>query len=342
MESNKAVVVRKFGSYDALKVEQFRLPPLGDKVEVKVEYGGVNFADLYTRQGLMHNKELPFVLGMECVGTVSAIGEARTDLKVGQRVICYDYHCGMYREAVRVSPDKCYPLPDHISTEEGAGVFVNYLTAYFSLIELGNLKKDETVLILSCGGGVGWAATQLAKNIQGVTVVGTTGPEKHAEVQSNGVDVTLTLDDSFEGEVVKACPNGFDVILTNHAGAIYNFLQTRLKPLGRVVLIGANNMIQNDHKLSLFTFFKSWMATKNVRLIDLIMNNRVVTGLHLGTLIEKDGQKVRDALEKIFKMFEEGKLKVKIHSVHPMENVVEASRLLAERKNVGKVLICMK
>lgn len=67
-------------------------------------------------------------------------------------MICYDYHCGMYREAVRVSPDKCYPLPDHISTEEGAGVFVNYLTAYFSLIELGNLKKDETVLILSCGG----------------------------------------------------------------------------------------------------------------------------------------------------------------------------------------------
>jgi hypothetical protein len=64
------------------QVEQFRLPPLGDKVEVKVEYGGVNFADLYTRQGLMHNKELPFVLGMECVGTVSAIGEARTDLKV--------------------------------------------------------------------------------------------------------------------------------------------------------------------------------------------------------------------------------------------------------------------
>lgn len=74
---------------------------------------------------------------------------------MGQRVICYDYHCGMYRDVLRVAPDKVYPLPDYISWEEGAAIFVNYLTAYFSIIELGNLRKNETVLVLSCGGEFG-------------------------------------------------------------------------------------------------------------------------------------------------------------------------------------------
>ncbi|XP_044252656.1 synaptic vesicle membrane protein VAT-1 homolog isoform X2 [Tribolium madens] len=342
METSKAIVVKKFGSYDVLSVEQFGLPPLAGNVEVKVEYGGVNFADLYTRQGLMHNKKLPFVLGMECVGTVAAIGAENTHLKVGQRVICYDYHCGMYRDVIRVTPDKCYPLPDHLTWEEGAALFVNYLTAYFSIIELGNLRQNETVLILSCGGGVGWAATQLAKTITGVTVVGTTAPFKHPQVKENGVDVTLTLDENFQKEITKECPQGFDLILSNYAGPLYGFLQTLLKPLGRIVLIGANNLIQNEQKLSVFTLLKGWLTTKNVQLEELITHNRVAAGLHLGTLIEKDAGRVRNALGKIFKMVEEKKLKVKIDSVHPMEKIVEATKLLAERKNVGKVLISMK
>ncbi|XP_064213648.1 synaptic vesicle membrane protein VAT-1 homolog [Tribolium castaneum] len=342
METSRAIVVKKFGSYDVLSVEHFALPPLEGNVEVKVEYGGVNFADLYTRQGLMHNKKLPFVLGMECVGTIVKIGAENTQLKVGQHVICYDYHCGMYRDVVRVTPDKCYPLPDHVTWEEGAAIFVNYLTAYFSIIELGNLRQNETVLILSCGGGVGWAGTQLAKTVPGVTVVGTTAPFKHPEVKANGVDITLTLDENFQKEITKECPQGFDLILSNYAGPLYGFLKTLLKPLGRIVLIGANNLIQNEQKLSIFTLLKGWLTTKNVDLEELITRNRVAAGLHLGTLIEKDPGRVRDALGVIFKMMEEKKLKVKIDSVHPMEKIVDATKLLAERKNVGKVLISMK
>ncbi|XP_063904058.1 synaptic vesicle membrane protein VAT-1 homolog [Zophobas morio] len=342
METSKAVVVKKFGNYDVLSVEQFEQPALDGRIEVKVEYGGVNFADLYTRQGLMYQKKLPFVLGMECVGTITAVGVESTDLQVGQRVICYDYHCGMYRDVLRVAPDKIYPLPDYITFEQGAAIFVNYLTAYFSIIELGNLKQNQTVLIISCGGGVGWAATQLSKNIDGVTVVGTTSPEKYPEVQKNGVDKTLTLDSDCEKNLAQMCPGGFDLILSTYAGPLYGFLETQLKPLGRIVLIGANNLIQNENKLSVLTFLKGWWTTKNVRLEDLIVYNRVAAGLHLGTLIDKDPERVRDALRKIFEMVKEEKLRVKIHEVLPMERVVEATKLLAQRKNVGKVLISMR
>lgn len=67
-------------------------------------------------------------------------------------MICYDYNGGMYRDIIRVSPDKCYPLPDFVDFKTGAAIFVNYLTAYFALIGLGNLKEREKVLILSCAG----------------------------------------------------------------------------------------------------------------------------------------------------------------------------------------------
>nr|XP_023026008.1 synaptic vesicle membrane protein VAT-1 homolog [Leptinotarsa decemlineata] len=150
----KSVVVKEFGGYESLIVEDLILPSLDGKIEVLVKYGGLNFADLYTRQGLMVDKPLPFILGMECTGIITAIGPnlRNTDFKVGQAVVCYDHNGGMFRTKVRVEPTKCFPLPDFINFKIGAAVFVNYITAYFSLISQGNLKEGETVLILSCTG----------------------------------------------------------------------------------------------------------------------------------------------------------------------------------------------
>lgn len=161
-------------------------------------------------------------------------------------------------------------------------------------------------------------------------------------MKQNGVDITLTLDENFEQNILKEYPKGFDLIISNYAGPLYTFLESLLKPLGRIVLIGANNLIQNEKKLSFFTKLKGWWSTKNVYLEDLIVHNRVAAGLHLGTLIEENPKKVREALKKIFVLLEENKLMVKIHSVVPMYDIVEAMKLLAERKNVGKVLISMK
>lgn len=71
---------------------------------------------------------------------------------MGQKVLCYDYKGGMYRETVRVDPKHCFPVPDHVNSETAASIFVNYLTAYFAVYELGNLRKDQRVLIMSCAG----------------------------------------------------------------------------------------------------------------------------------------------------------------------------------------------
>lgn len=86
---------------------------------------------------------------------------------------------------------------------------------------------------------------------------------------------------------------------------------------------------------------KFWWQTKNLKLLDLIMHNRVICGVHLGTLIEKDSSKVRMYLAKIFDLLREGKIKPKIDSVWTMDEIVDATKVLAERRNVGKVLLAV-
>ncbi|KAG5894467.1 hypothetical protein JTB14_032496 [Gonioctena quinquepunctata] len=234
--------------------------------------------------------------------------------QVGQRIICYDYTGGMYRDTLHITADKCFPLPDYINSRVGVAIFVNYLTAYFSLMSLGNLREGEKVLILSCAGGVGSAATQIAKGlIEDVAVFGVGSKIKENFAIENGVDVFFS-NETFNDEVKS---HRFDLILTNEAGSTFSFLQDLLSPLGRIILIGANNIIQNEQKLSIFTLLKSWWSMKNISPASLISSNRAVAGLHLGTLLEKNPTKVRNILGLIFDQINNGKLKPVIHSVWP-------------------------
>lgn len=92
-------------------------------------------------------------------------------LQVGQRVICYNVNGGIFREIVRLPPEHLFPIPEDIATKTAATIFVNYITAYFALFHSASIKPNDEILIESCAGGVGWAATQLAKTVQGVKVI---------------------------------------------------------------------------------------------------------------------------------------------------------------------------
>lgn len=95
----------------------------------------------------------------------------------------------------------------------------------------------------------------------------------------------------------------------------------------------------NEKKLTTFDLLKLWWNTKNFNPLELVMNNRTVSGLHMAVLLENEPTKVRAALNEIFELLRQGKIKPKIHSELKMDEIVEASKILAERKNVGKVLI---
>ncbi|KAJ9594163.1 hypothetical protein L9F63_014419, partial [Diploptera punctata] len=282
-------------------VQQWPLRALGaDDVEVTVAMCGMNFADLYTRQGLLRERQPPFALGMECAGHVTKVGDNVTHIKVGDRVLCYQHTGDLFREHVVVASSQCFVLP-----------------------------SGQSILIHSCAGGVGWAATQLAHSVGSVTIYGTCSPGKRDAVIQNGVTHPLSHD-TYEAELLKLSPQGVDVVIDNKSGSHFSTSQQLLKPLGRAVLIGINSVITGDQKLGLWSMMKMWWKTKSVTPTDLIMHSRVVAGLHLGLLMEKQPDRIQTAMNQIFHLYEKGKIKPQIDSIWPLEKVTEASKVLAE------------
>ncbi|XP_066994720.2 synaptic vesicle membrane protein VAT-1 homolog [Anabrus simplex] len=336
----KSVVLTGYGAFDKLKVQAWPIPssPGAGQVEVAVDTCGVNFADICVRRGLIKDRHPPFVLGLECAGTVSAIGEEVTSIKVGDRVICYQYTGDLYRETVILPAANCFLLPANIPFEHGAALAANYLTAYFSVLDIGHLRPGQSILIHSCAGGVGWAATQLARSVGSVTIFGTASPCKHDAARENGVTHVLNPD-TYEAELLKLSPKGVDVVIDSLSGPNFAVSQKLLKPLGRVILIGINSMLSGHHKVGMIEMLKIAWSMKNVSTLDLVNGNRVVAGLHLGKLMDEEPERIRQAMEELFRFYKDGKIAPRIDSVWPLDQIVDASKHLSERKNIGKVLL---
>src|SRR5689334_21331660 len=205
----RAVVITKHGGPEALQVQERPDAPLGPgEVRVEVAAAGINFADVMARMGLYRDApKTPCVVGYEVAGTISEMGEGVEDLVPGQRVLAGTLFGG-YASQVVVPASDVVPLPEQLSFEQGAAIPVNYATAWAALIGYGNLQPGERVLVHSAGGGVGIAATQIAKRY-GAEVYGTASPAKHERVRELGVDHALDYTaDGWE----KGLPK-FDIIL---------------------------------------------------------------------------------------------------------------------------------
>lgn len=167
---------------------------------------------------------------------------------------------GLQAEFVCVESSNCFIMPASMSFDEAAAFPVNYLTAYFCLFDIGSLRSNQTVVIPSAAGearylyggfklsivicptsigGVGWAATQLAKSVPDVRVIGLASPSKHEAIRANGVDVTIdSRDPCWDTAVKVACPQGVDIALDCTSGDNFRRTQLLVKDLGRAILIG--------------------------------------------------------------------------------------------------------
>ena len=160
----RSVVITRHGPPEVLQVQERPDPKPGPgEVEIEVRAAGINFADLMARVGLYPDApNPPTVVGYEVAGTVSAVGEGANGHSVGDRVMA-GTRFGGYSERVVARAANVAALPESLSFEQGAAVPVNYLTAHLALVRFGSLEKGERVLIHAAAGGVGIAATQIAK-----------------------------------------------------------------------------------------------------------------------------------------------------------------------------------
>src|SRR5579884_1839528 len=227
----RAVVITGHGGPEKLQVENRPDPRPGPgEVRVEVAAAGVNFADVMARIGLYPDApKPPCVVGYEVAGTVIELGAGVSGLADGQRVLAGTMFGG-YASQVAVPAADVVPVPDSLSFEQAAAVPVNYATAWAGLFEYGGLREGGRVLIHSAGGGVGIAATQLARHA-GAEVHGTASPGKHERIRELGVQ--HAHDYTREGWQ-RGLPK-FDVVLDAVGGPSFRHSYDLLRPGGRLV-----------------------------------------------------------------------------------------------------------
>lgn len=250
----KAICVTEFGGPEVLLVKELAKPQVGPgQVLVRIKAAGVNPVDTYIRSGTYAFKpQLPYVPGLEGSGIIEELG-AGCSAKVGQRVYCARPVSGTYAEYALCQESQVYPIPDHISFEQGAAVYVAYATAYRALFQRGQARKGETLLVHGASGGVGSAAVQLA-SAAGLNVIGTAGtPEGMLLVKEMGANAVL--DHRAPGYLQSVMDltqgQGVDLILEMLANVNLNNDLAILAHAGRVVVIGNRGKVEIDPRLTM-------------------------------------------------------------------------------------------
>ena len=330
----RAIVITRHGAPDVLEVQERPEPVVGaGQVRIAVGAAGLNFAELMARQGLYPDApKPPCVVGYEVAGVVAEVGDGVTGLAVGDRVFA-GTEFGGHAEQVVVGADEAVSLPDELSFEQGAAIPVNYSTAWAALVGYGSVRTGERVLIHAAGGGVGIAATQIAKR-EGAEVWGTSSPAKHDAIRGFGVDHPLDYTrDGWENGLPA-----FDVILDALGGASFNRSYGMLRPGGRLVAYGASAVVTGDKKNLLKAAPKALRMLRGFDLIKQMSESKAVIGLNMLTLW-KDRGTLEPWIAPLQEMLADGTLAPVVHEAVAFDRAADAHRIIQERRNVGKVVL---
>ncbi|XP_069490297.1 synaptic vesicle membrane protein VAT-1 homolog [Ambystoma mexicanum] len=337
----RCLVLSGHGGYDKVKLQTRKGvpgPPRAGEVLVRVRACGLNFADLMGRQGLYDRlPSPPTTLGMECSGTVEQLGEGVTDRKVGDKVMVLN-RSGLWQELVTVQASHTFIMPEEMSFEEAAAFLVNYITAYMIIFDFGNLRPNQNILVHMAAGGVGTAAVQLCKTVDNVTIFGTASTAKHEFLKESGVSHPIDYRTSdYVEEVRKVSPKGVDIVLDPLGGSDTCKAFNLLKPMGKLVLYGSANLLTGQKK-NLMALAKTWWNQFSINAMQLLHANKSVSGFHLGYL-DEELELIAGVVAQLVELYKQGKIKPKVDSVWPFEQVGDAMRQMQEKKNVGKVIL---
>ena len=329
----RAIVITKHGGPGVLQVQEMPDPELGPgQVRIDVAAAGINFADVMARMGLYQDApKTPCVVGYEVAGTILELGDGVEGLSPGQRVLAGTQFGGYASQVVAPASD-VMPLPDELSFDQGAAIPVNYGTAWAGLIGFGSLRAGERVLVHSAGGGVGIAATQIAKRT-GAEVYGTASPGKHARCEELGVDHVLDYTKSgWEQGLPK-----FDVILDAVGGKSFRTGYDLLRPGGRLVAFGASAIVTGQRR-NLVTALRTVIRMPRFNMIKQMSESKAVIGLNMLTLW-KDRGTLEPWIAPLREMLDDGTVKPVVAGTFSFEQAGIAQSMITERKNIGKVVL---
>ena len=332
------VVITKHGPPEVLRIAEVPdpVPRYGD-VRIAVGAAGVNFADVMARLGLYPDAPPPpCVVGYEVAGVVDAVGPGVTPFQVGDRVVALT-RFGGYATSVVTPAATVFRTPASVSDVDSAALPVNYLTAFVALYQCANVAPGETVLVHGAGGGVGIAATQLAK-LRGATVIGTASAPKLEALRTLGVDhpVDRVADVAREVRALTA-GRGVDVVLDPIGGKSFRTSYALLAPLGRLIMYGASS-IASGERCNLWRIVRTMMAMPSFRPLSLMNQNRIVAGVNLGHLWDET-ERLRHGMEWLLAELSAGRIRPLVARAFPLADAAAAHRYLQSRASVGKVIL---
>ena len=337
----RQVWITKAGAPEVLEVKEAPDPyPRPGELRIRVEASGVNFADILGRMGLYPDlPPIPVVVGYEVAGRVDAVG-AGVDTGWAGRDVFAMTRFGGYADVVCVPTNQVFARPKGMSAEQGAAIPVNYFTAWQLVVVMGGLKAGETMLVHSAGGGVGIAATQIAKHL-GATVIGTASASKHEALRGLGVDHLIDYrSEDFElraREMTKG--RGVELILDAVGGDSFKKGYRLLSPTGRLGMFGISSAATGK-KPSMVSMLRTVasMPWFQFNPLSLINANKGVFGVNLGHLWG-EVDRIRGWAGPLLELWEKGVVRPQIARTFKFDDAAAAHDYIQDRKNIGKVLL---
>src|SRR5271169_4455326 len=238
----KAIQVKQVGGPESLEVAELPVPqPKANEAVVKLAAAGVNFIDVYHREG-RYKAPLPFVPGQEGAGVVTAVGAEVKSVKVGDRV-AWSGLLGSYAEYAAVPADRLVPIPQGVSDQQAAAAMLQGMTAHYLSHDSYPLKRGETALVHAAAGGVGLLLVQMAHNI-GARVIATVSTEEKAKLarEAGADEVILYTQADFEAETKRLTGgSGVDVVYDGVGKTTFEKGLNVLRPRGMMVLFGGSS-----------------------------------------------------------------------------------------------------
>jgi NADPH2:quinone reductase len=304
------------------------LVPGPGEIAVDVRAAGINFPDTLVISGKYQVlPPRPFTPGKDFAGVVRAVGDGVTGFAPGDRIMS-QVEYGAFAEQAITTPRQSFKLPDGLSFAAAAAMGLVYQTAYFALVERGQYRHGETVLVGGAAGGVGLAAVQIAKGL-GARVLGAVrSPEEAAVVRESGADHVIDLSAADLRERVRAQVHaatggrGADVVLDPLGGDFFAAALRAMAWCGRMVVIG----------------FAAG-EIPSVKVNYLLLKNIAVCGLQWSDYRDRTPVRVREVQEDLFRLWRDGAVRPRIMREFTFSQAPEALELVEQGKVQGKVVV---
>ncbi len=321
----KAVVCKAWGLPETLVVEDLPEPlPKAGEVLVDIEAAGVNFPDVLIIQNKYQFKpELPFTPGNELAGTVRAVGDGVTELKVGDRVFGYVPH-GAFAQQIVAPASALIRMADTMDFDTAAALTLTYGTSHHAVVDRALLQAGETMLVLGAAGGVGLAAIEIGKALGAKVIAAASTDEKLAVCREHGADETINYSTEDLREGIKRCTGGKgpDVIYDPVGGSYTEAAFRSIAWRGRHLVIGfANGEIP---KLPL-----------NLPLL----KGASAVGVFWGDFIRREPAKHTAAMQELMRWHASGKIRPHVSATYALAETPQALLDMASRKVTGKIVI---